>query len=102
MPPSAPLPRPCLPPAAPCLPRPLPIPSRQGRKPSLPAKGRYRRAVGAACWCELVAESAEASRRAPAQTSPAKSNASAAAYGRFSPILKRIVHARPTRPNMGR
>jgi hypothetical protein len=40
MPPAAPLPRPCLPPAAPCLPRPLPIPSRQGRHGSLPCLPR--------------------------------------------------------------
>ena len=32
---------------------------------------------------------------------PAKSNPSAASYGRFSPILRRIVPVRPTRLDMG-
>ena len=36
MPPAAPLPCPCFPPAVPCLPCSLPIPSRQGRHGSLP------------------------------------------------------------------
>jgi hypothetical protein len=36
VPPAAPLPCPCFPPAVPCLPCSLPIPSRQGRHGSLP------------------------------------------------------------------
>ena len=94
MQPAAPLPRPCFPPSEPCLPRSLPIPSRQGT--SLPTKSWYRRAVRAACWCELVAESAEASRRASplSPRTTRERNAPAASSGRFSGLVKDNVNAR--------
>ena len=37
----------------------------------------------------------------PERQRPREKNASVASYGRFSPILKRIVHVRPTRLEMG-
>ena len=61
---------------------------------------RYDRRSGAtafrarAAWCKPAAE------RVPKLPPLSQSNASAASYGHFSPILKRIVHVRSTRLDM--
>ena len=98
MPPAAPLPRPCLPPAAPCLPRPLPIPSRQGRHGSLPCLPR----VGIGALLVLLV-GANLSPKAPKRRAapllsppepPAKRNAPAASSGRFLGLVKDNVDAR--------
>jgi hypothetical protein len=67
VPPAAPLPCPCFPPAVPCLPCSLPIPSRQGRHGSLPCLPKVGIGVQLALLvrANLSPPGAETSRRAP-------------------------------------
>ena len=92
MPPAAPLPCPCFPPAVPCLPCSLPIPSRQGRHGSLPRLPR----IGIGSPVVLHGATNPSARGAAALRAtgnrapilPAANNASAPSYGLFSFILK--------------